>query len=40
MTNDNSFDKSSNKFQKYFSDNVIGSIHMSQYKDPNDDNLS
>jgi len=37
MANDNSFDHSSNNIQKYFSDNIIGSVHMSQYRDPNDD---
>jgi hypothetical protein len=37
MTNDNNFDNSSNNIQKFFSDNVIGSVHMSQYRDPNDE---
>jgi hypothetical protein len=41
MTKDNLFDNSSsNNIQKFFSDNVIGSVHMSQYKDPNDDTSS
>jgi hypothetical protein len=36
MTNDNNFDNSSNNIQKFFSDNVIRIVHMSQYRDPND----
>ena len=40
MTNDNNYDNSSNNIQKFFSDNVIGSVHMSQYRDPNDDSFS
>jgi hypothetical protein len=37
MTNDSNFDNSSNNIQKFFSDNIIGDIHMSQYRDPNDE---
>jgi hypothetical protein len=40
MTNDNNYDNSSNNIQKFFSDNVNGSVHMSQYRDPNDDSFS